>query len=463
MSKPADSLDGCLLSRREFMGAGTAIVVAQDQQIEIVVPQDGGTPRDPGRIARLRPREFRIQAVVEEGRSALTHALSRIDLIVRNNGASAEVVLHLDLSGDGSRPNFDTSYYGGMPKRDFIYIQPPGQTWRRIDGKTAGWVASVSFTAPTGDTRVGLGPWYTYADYLSFVSSLPTHPHLSKQLIGKSDGGREHWELTITDPEVPAAGKRRIFWHTREHAYETFSSFAIEGAIGYLLSDAAAEARRRFVFSLHPMTNVDGVAQGHEYRGGYDYPEPRGTATGRLTFDAVDRLRPDIAIAWHNWTAPRDYCVAFYTDSEDGKASRRAWDILTQHLPSPRAIGQRWDSETNPLRHNWFGRKASDANLHGYAMNRYGTRIWGWEIPWWGRDEGDPAANSRLFGAHFARAFIATLGRLESRQAPVAEPAPVKVSRWQMHEFALRGRAHVDNPFRDARWLASSPLPRAGA
>ena len=41
--------------------------------------------------------------------------------------------------------------------------------------------------------------------------------------------------------------------------------------MGYLLSDAAAEARRRYVFTIHPMTNVDGVADGYEYRGGYDY------------------------------------------------------------------------------------------------------------------------------------------------------------------------------------------------
>ena len=104
------------------------------------------------------------------------------------------------------------------------------------------------------------------------------------------------------------------------------------------------------------MTNVDGVAQGYEYRGGYDYPEPRGTATGRLTFDAIDRLRPHFAVTWHNWVAPRDVDCLFYTDSEDGQASRRAWDLFTQRFPSPRGVGHRWESETNPLAKNWFGR-----------------------------------------------------------------------------------------------------------
>ncbi|HEU0141468.1 MAG TPA: DUF4038 domain-containing protein, partial [Bryobacteraceae bacterium] len=428
-------------------------------QVDIVVLPDGGTPRDPRRIMRLGPREFHIQAVVEEGKSPLTHALSRIDVIVHNPGSPADVQLHLDLSGNGTRINFDFSYYGGMPKRDFIYIQRPGEPWRRIDGTTSGWVATVKFSVPNGDTKVGLGPWYPYADYLAFVSSLAPHPHLKKELIGKSDGGREHWELTITDPSVPAQNKRTIFWHTREHAYETFSSFAMEGAVRQLLSEDAAEMRRRFVFVLHPMTNVDGVALGYEYRGGYDFPDPHKTATGRLTFATVDRLRPHYCVAWHNWTAPRDFCVAFYTDSENGKPSRRGWDLLTQRLPSPRAVGQRWDNDWVPNRHNWFNRKTPNSNIHGYAANQYGSHIWGWEIPWWGRDEGDPAENSRQFGAAFARAFPATLFLLESNAAPVRESPPVTVARWQIHEFELRGRAHVENLSRDTTIIGEFTSP----
>jgi uncharacterized protein DUF4038/uncharacterized protein DUF5060/zinc carboxypeptidase/collagenase-like protein with putative collagen-binding domain len=444
------------LSRRAFLGTAAVPAGAQASDLEIVVPEDGGTPRDPARIVRQGAREFHITASVEEGKSPLTHAVSRVDVIVRNPGPPAEVTLHFELSGGGTRPNFDTSHFGGMPKRDFIYVKQPGKPWQRVDGTTKGWVATMRFTVPTGDTQVGLGPWYTYADYLAFVQSLAPSPYLKKEKIGTSDGGREHWELTITDPSVPAENKRRILWHAREHAYETFSSFAIEGAIEYLQSPAAAEARRHFVFILHPMTNVDGVALGYEYRGGYDFPEPRGTATARLTFAAADRLRPHYFIAWHNWTAPRDVSVVFYTDSQDGKPGRRIWDLLTQHMPSPRATGHRWDSETRPQQHNYFGRKLTETNVHQYAMLRYGTGVFGWEMPWYGRDEGDPTANSRQLGRHYARSLIAAI---ESQWTPPQDAAPIDAVRWQMHEFTLRGRANVDNPFKDTTLVGEFTSP----
>jgi hypothetical protein len=350
--------------------------------ISLFAPQDGGTPHEANRIEAVGPGEFRILACAEEGYSPLTHAVSRVDLICRNEAAQPEtVMLHMDLSDDGRRTNSNNNVFGGMSARDFLFIQPPGGSWRQIEGHVSGWVCTVRFSALPGETKVGLSPWYNYADYLRFLKGLPDHPHLKKTRLGTSDGGREHWELTITDPDVSPQSKQTIFWHAREHAYETFSSYAMEGLIAYLLSDTACDARRRYQFVLHPMTNVDGVAQGYEYRNGYDYPQPRRTATAKLTFDAIDRLRPHFAVTWHNWVAPRDVDCLFYTDSENGKASRWAWDLFVERFPSPRGVGHRWEGETNPLAKNWFGRTLRESNLHEYAMKHYGTQVWGWEMP----------------------------------------------------------------------------------
>jgi len=185
--------------------------------IWLVAPEDGGTPRDAQRIEAVGPGEFRIRACEEEGSGVLTHAVSRVDLICRNDGAEPQTVtLHLDLSGDGRRTNADNNAFGGMSTRDFLFIQAPGQPWRQIEGLVSGWVCTVRFSAPPGETRVGLSPRYTYGDYLRFIQTLPHHAHLEKTRLGLSDGGREHWELTITDPNVPAEDKRAVFWHARE-------------------------------------------------------------------------------------------------------------------------------------------------------------------------------------------------------------------------------------------------------
>ena len=36
-----------------------------------------------------------------------------------------------------------------------------------------------------------------------------------------------------------------------------------------------------------------------------------------------------------------------------------------------------------------FGRALQENNVHQYAMKRYGTQVWGWEMPWWGRNVDD--------------------------------------------------------------------------
>lgn len=420
------------------------------QEISWFVPEDGGTPRDTDRIERVGAREFRVRASFEErGQSVLRHAVSRVDLVCRNSTSQrVNLTLHLDLSGDGKRTDYDNKPEAGMRQRDFIFIQRPGQDWQQVNGTTERWVATVRFAVPPGDTKVGLSPWYPYADYMRFVSALPPHPHLEKRLAGRSDGGREHWELIITDPAVATERKRKIFWHAREHAYETWSSFAMEGLVQFLLSDAAAEFRRHYIIVLHPITNVDGVAQGFEYRGGYDFPDPRGTATARLTFDTIDRLRPDFAVTWHNWVAPRDRNVVFYTDGETGQATPRAWLRFTQLFPSLHGADHRWKDETTPLRYNWEGRRPlSEANPHQYAMKRHGTRVWGWEMPWWNYS----VAEARALGAAFAKAFLTTLDEIQAGSVPLAKDQPtVEVARWEMHEFSVQGLSHVTNPFRDA-------------
>lgn len=133
-----------------------------------------------------------------------------------------------------------------------------------------------------------------------------------------------------------------------------------------------------------------GVSEGFEYRGGYDYPDYRGTASSAMLYETVDSLKPEYIVTWHNWVSPRDRNVVFYTDEENGSPSPRAWLRFTQLFPSFRAAGHRWNDEQAPLKDNWHGRNLSLYNPHQYSMKKCGTHVWGWEMPWWNNCPEEP-------------------------------------------------------------------------
>lgn len=147
------------------------IFQAPAQELSWSVPEDGGTPRDTSRIESMGPQEFRIRSVYEEGgQSVLRHAVSRVDMVCRNDGTrAATVTLHLDLSDDGKRTDYDNKPESGMKLRDFIFVQPPGHGWQQVDGTTERWVTTVSFDAAPGETKVGLSPWYQLKKYRTRV------------------------------------------------------------------------------------------------------------------------------------------------------------------------------------------------------------------------------------------------------------------------------------------------------
>ena len=414
--------------------------------ISLTVPQDGGTPRVADKIAGVRPNEFKISASYDDGGvSPLRHPVSRMNLLCHNSSdKDVTVTLHIDLSDNGRRTDMDNVPEAGMSERDFIFIRHQGKEWKQVKGQTAGWIATVSFNAAPGETLVGLSPEYSYQDYLNFINTLPAHSCLTKTLIGKSNGGREHWQLTITDPLIGTENKRKILWHAREHAYETFASYAIEGLVRFLLSDEATGYRQQYVFVIDPMINVDGVFEGLEYRGGYDFPDPKGTASARLVYETIDHLQPDYVVTWHNWISPRDANVLFYTDSENGKPVPRAFLRFLQLYPSLRYFGHRWRNQEIPLKHNWAGRTLSLYNVHQYAMKKYDTKVWGWEMPWWNVNTQEAMES----GASFAKAFLTVIGEIREGSVPKSQENPaVHVPKWKMHEFAVQGHTRFDNPF----------------
>lgn len=73
---------------------------------------------------------------------------------------------------------------------------------------------------------------------------------------------------------------------------------------------------------------------------------------------------------------------------------------------------------------------------------------------------------SSIWQTTFARAYLTTLDELRTGSVPAATEQPtVEVPRWEIHEFSVKGKARVVNPFRDAALVGEfiSPSKKTNA
>jgi hypothetical protein len=82
------------------------------------------------------------------------------------------------------------------------------------------------------------------------------------EIIGRSALGRELHLVTVTSDEVPDKDKATVWLQARQHAWESGTSFVMEGALRFATSEdsAARELRRKVVFKFTPMVDPDGAA-----------------------------------------------------------------------------------------------------------------------------------------------------------------------------------------------------------
>lgn len=190
----------------------------------------------------------------------------------------------------------------------------PRLTLRFIPDRESMWIAHV--------------PPYTNKDLARLLGEFRASPNLERQSVGKTLEGREMPLLTITDPKTPEAGKKVVWFMFRQHAWESGSSWAGEGAIRFLLSDdpRAVRIREQTIFKIFPMADPDGVAGGRvRFNGnGFDLnrnwdtidPQkmPEIAAQHKAILDWLDSgHRIDAFLSLHNtehseyMEAPRDF------------------------------------------------------------------------------------------------------------------------------------------------------------
>ena len=143
------------------------------------------------------------------------------------------------------------------------------------DNKAWTYIDKIEFDAKVPQLRLRVTP---KADRI-WISHVPpyTNDHLARLMrdirsnrdfksteIGKSVKGRPLYLFTITDTKIPEAQKKVIWLMARQHSWETFTSWAAEGAVRFLLSDAPAakQLRQGAIWKILPAADPDGLASG---------------------------------------------------------------------------------------------------------------------------------------------------------------------------------------------------------
>ncbi|WP_321474863.1 M14-type cytosolic carboxypeptidase [uncultured Paludibaculum sp.] len=177
-----------------------------------------------------------------------------------------------------------------------VYSYDGGRTWNHFTDDQVSWndtakELSVRFTPAKAVIRIAHTAPYTQIDLEVLHKELAAKPYFHQEIIGKSVHGRPIPLWTITDPQAPESGKRVIWWMVRQHAWETGTSWVLEGGLRRLAADTpdSASLRKRFIFKILPCPDPDGMAEGavRFNANGYDI---------NRNWDAIDPiLMPEIA------------------------------------------------------------------------------------------------------------------------------------------------------------------------
>lgn len=155
---------------------------------------------------------------------------------------------------------------------------PMGEWFRPVvsdDGETWEHLAAAAWDVGKDELTITVRPrgnsiWiahiqpYTFSRLQRLLGEIDRSPHARIEVIGRSVQGRELHVVTVTNHERPDANKKVVWLQARQHAWETGTSFMVEGALRFVTSDdaAARKLRDETIFKFVPMINPDSVVRG---------------------------------------------------------------------------------------------------------------------------------------------------------------------------------------------------------
>ncbi|CAG9329613.1 unnamed protein product [Blepharisma stoltei] len=105
---------------------------------------------------------------------------------------------------------------------------------------------------------------YSYTKLCKLLKELEKYDFVRKEILCKSLGGVETPMLTVTDFSN-SEEKEAVFMTARVHPGETHGSWVMEGFLKFITGNCkkAKKLRKKIVFKIVPMLNVDGVIVGN--------------------------------------------------------------------------------------------------------------------------------------------------------------------------------------------------------
>lgn len=107
-------------------------------------------------------------------------------------------------------------------------------------------------------------PPYPHGRLLRLLEQLDRRPDSRVEVIGKTVRGRDLHLVTVTNFARSDQAKKVVWLQARQHAWETATSYVMEGALTFITSDEplARSLRDRLLFVFTPMLDPDGCASG---------------------------------------------------------------------------------------------------------------------------------------------------------------------------------------------------------
>jgi hypothetical protein len=253
-----------------------------------------------------------------------------------------------------------------------------GETWKHFPGMD--WddkkkEITLKFRPEKDQIWLAHQPPYTPSRLNRVLGELNQSSFARVEVIGKTAQGRDLHVVTVTDFDKPDAGKKTVWLQGRQHAWESGTSYVVEGAMRFVTSDdpRARSLREKVIFKFTPMVDPDGCANGKVRfnANGYDVNRhwnkvdlrrkellaamPEIWYVKKAILGYVDSgHKIDLMINLHN-TETAEYLATQVQDEETQKMMGRLWETLAEKTsfdPS-RKLGISGPSgDTNSLYHD---------------------------------------------------------------------------------------------------------------